>query len=171
MNYLTALVLLTCLGVACAIFAPRILHIFGEGRAAQLAVTIMEQAERLALDAIGFAEERARDELKKTGRKLSGAAKLNLAIVFFRDHAGERVLEMFPRGVGDWIEAKLGMVRGIAPIVGHAGPGIGHVVETFVPSVGTVRSCIDCSELVVGGPTRCTPCASRVSDVEDTKLA
>ena len=34
----------------------------------------------------------------------------------------------------------------------------------FAPPFGTVRACIGCGCLVVGGPTRCVPCAKGASD-------
>ncbi|HEY6509798.1 MAG TPA: hypothetical protein VIY56_17365 [Vicinamibacterales bacterium] len=38
-------------------------------------------------------------------------------------------------------------------------PGDPSAVDTFIPNIGTVRSCLDCSALVAGGPTRCGRCA------------
>lgn len=34
-----------------------------------------------------------------------------------------------------------------------------HIVDTFLPGVGTVRDCLDCGALIAGGPTRCKRCA------------
>ena len=34
----------------------------------------------------------------------------------------------------------------------------GEVRQTFIPGLGTVRTCIDCGGLIAGGPTRCVHC-------------
>lgn len=39
---------------------------------------------------------------------------------------------------------------------------INEQVDSFIPKLGTVRSCLDCGTLVIGGPTRCVWCAGRI---------
>lgn len=35
--------------------------------------------------------------------------------------------------------------------------------ETYIEDLGTVRECLECGNLVVGGPTRCVRCANEVT--------
>lgn len=42
--------------------------------------------------------------------------------------------------------------------------------ETFRPGVGTVRECLDCGDEVIGGPTRCEPCAEECGRCEGSTL-
>lgn len=37
----------------------------------------------------------------------------------------------------------------------------GKTGTAFIPGIGTVRACIDCGNLIAGGPTRCTWCVKK----------
>ncbi len=97
-----------------SIHGPRLLRALEARIGSSIPDPIVAQAERLARDAIAFAEERGRAWAKRGGRKLLAGEKLNLAAKYFGDQAGDPVLALVRGQVADWIEATLGRLRGVA---------------------------------------------------------
>jgi hypothetical protein len=122
------------LTVVISIYGPRILRAFEARLGIDIPDPIAHQAERLALDAIAFAEERGRALANHAGRKLLAGEKLDLAAKYFREHAGDQVLELVRGHVADWIESKLGHLRGEITVDRS---GIVSTLDRSPPHIGT----------------------------------
>lgn len=79
----------------------------------------------------------------------------------FRDSTGARCTEAEGHGAGHWIVPAV-RVRDEVPAEVHERGWQWRPVgdSAFAPPFGTVRACVDCGCLVVGGPTRCGRCAT-----------
>ena len=104
-------VLALVLGTLVTYYVPRVARAIERRLGGDIPDAHVAAAERLALDAIAYAEERGRALALKKGVKLLSSAKLDLAADYFRDHASAKIIAAVGSDVSDWLEAKLGMLR------------------------------------------------------------
>ena len=74
------------------------------------------EAERMAIDAISYAEEWGRTQAKVAGDKMLSSDKLDKAAAYFRDHASPAVIHWTQNRVREYLEAKLGRLRMTEPV-------------------------------------------------------
>lgn len=74
------------------------------------------EAERVAIDAISYAEEWGRGQAKKLGKKVLSSDKLDQAAAYFRDHASAAVIRWTDDRVRAYLESKLGRLRMTEPV-------------------------------------------------------
>lgn len=112
--------------VLVSIYVPRLFRALEKRIGHDIPDPLEDEAERLALRAIGYAEECARKAARKLGDKMPSQVKLQQAAGWFRANARPQVVEYLSGRVEGWIEAVLGEYR-------HDGAFVG-VGEGPVPS-------------------------------------
>ena len=103
--------LATVLALLVTYYTPRIFRALETRLGVDLPDPLEAEAERLALQAIAFAEERGRAAAKELGKRVLSSEKLDMAAAYFRDHASAQVMTWVNGRVTEWIESKLGLLR------------------------------------------------------------
>ena len=104
-------ILAMVLATLVTVYAPRLLKALERRIGLDLPDPVEEEAERLALQAIAYAEEYARKKSKGLAAKVPSSDKLDAAAGYFRDHARGPVIRWLNGKIEDWIEAVLGDFR------------------------------------------------------------
>ncbi|WP_428261066.1 hypothetical protein [Haliangium sp.] len=114
-----AKILLSALGAALTllvtVYVPRLARALERRLKIDIPDPLEIEAERLAFEAISYAEEWARSKSKAAGQKVLSSAKLDQAAAYFRDHASAAVSGWLNERVREYLEAKLGQLRVIRP--------------------------------------------------------
>ena len=104
-------VLATALGVLATYYVPRTFRAIERRLGVDLPAPLEAEAERVALEAISYAEEKARGLAKRAGERVLSTDKLDWAAAYFREHASAQVLTWLSDHVETWLQAKLGLLR------------------------------------------------------------
>ncbi|WP_428263992.1 hypothetical protein [Haliangium sp.] len=114
-----AKILLSALGAALTllvtVYVPRLARALERRLKIDIPDPLEMEAERLAFEALSYAEEWARGKAKAAGEKVLSNAKLDQAAAYFRDHASAAVSGWLNERVREYLEAKLGQLRVIRP--------------------------------------------------------